>query len=258
MKSKKDYYLEYYKNCYSRKDYIECAIQKEKEHLHEIERLKPIITFLKIDLSKFNNVLVVGSGTGGLCQALNHYGVNNVYGIEPDKDAVEIAKNYSSADGIDYKVGYGEDLPYENNFFDYIFIVSVLEHVNDVKKTLKEMYRVLSPGGGIYIDIPDYRFPFEPHFKSLAPTFLGKTITIIYFFLRRKNISALYELNWLNRKKISKYLLELDINNFSFHHHKKNTSLNRFPYKILNYITNIYIKNNITPTICLEIIKEIE
>lgn len=46
------------------------------------------------------------------------------------------------------------NLPFENNLFDYIFCNHVLEHIQDDKKAMQELYRVLKPGGMAIIQVP--------------------------------------------------------------------------------------------------------
>ena len=46
------------------------------------------------------------------------------------------------------------DIPFEENSFDVIFCNHVLEHVEDDIKALKEMKRVLKPGGWAILQIP--------------------------------------------------------------------------------------------------------
>ena len=68
------------------------------------------------------------------------------------------------------------DLPFEENSFDVIFCNHVLEHIEDDKKAMSELYRVLKPGGMGIFQIPqdltkentyeDFSIttPEEPHF----------------------------------------------------------------------------------------------
>ncbi|MBK8142071.1 MAG: class I SAM-dependent methyltransferase [Chitinophagaceae bacterium] len=47
------------------------------------------------------------------------------------------------------------DMPeYPDNTFDFIFCSHVLEYINEDKKALKELYRVLKPGGKAIISVP--------------------------------------------------------------------------------------------------------
>lgn len=46
------------------------------------------------------------------------------------------------------------DLPFENDSFDFILCNHVLEHIPDDEKAMKELYRILSPGGTAILQIP--------------------------------------------------------------------------------------------------------
>jgi len=49
------------------------------------------------------------------------------------------------------------DLPFENNSFDWVLCNHVLEHIQDDRQAMKEIYRVLKPGGLAILQIPmDY------------------------------------------------------------------------------------------------------
>jgi SAM-dependent methyltransferase len=47
-----------------------------------------------------------------------------------------------------------QDMPLENESFDTVFSAEVLEHVPDPEKALREIYRVLKPGGKLVMSIP--------------------------------------------------------------------------------------------------------
>lgn len=46
------------------------------------------------------------------------------------------------------------DLPFQNNTYDFILCNHVLEHIPDDTKAMKEIYRVLKPGGTAILQIP--------------------------------------------------------------------------------------------------------
>ena len=56
-------------------------------------------------------------------------------------------------------------LPFDDASFDVITIVHVIEHVNDPVATLKEIYRILKPGGTLVLETPTYD---TPSFKLLG------------------------------------------------------------------------------------------
>jgi 2-polyprenyl-6-hydroxyphenyl methylase / 3-demethylubiquinone-9 3-methyltransferase len=62
---------------------------------------------------------------------------------------LETARSHAALENltIDYRQGSGEDMPFEENSFDVVVCCDVLEHVNDLEKTLREVARVLKPSG---------------------------------------------------------------------------------------------------------------
>lgn len=98
-------------------------------------------------------VLDVGCAGGFMAEALARRGAT-VTGIDPAAKAIEAARDHAAQQGlaIDYDVGVGEELPYENERFDAVVCVDVLEHVQSVERTIAEMARVLKPGGVLCVD----------------------------------------------------------------------------------------------------------
>ncbi|MEM7793884.1 MAG: bifunctional 2-polyprenyl-6-hydroxyphenol methylase/3-demethylubiquinol 3-O-methyltransferase UbiG [Cyanobacteria bacterium P01_C01_bin.118] len=93
-------------------------------------------------------VLDVGCGGGYTCEFLARRGAI-VTGIDQSAACIEVAKRHSLAMEltIDYRVGVGENLAFEDNGFDVVICVDVLEHVESPKATVTEIGRVLKPGG---------------------------------------------------------------------------------------------------------------
>lgn len=98
-------------------------------------------------------VLDIGCAGGFMAEPLVERGAR-VVGIDPAEKAIEAARKHAASMGYDiqYDVGVGEDLPYDDESFDYIVCVDVLEHVQSVEKVLDEVKRVLKPGGTFFFD----------------------------------------------------------------------------------------------------------
>jgi SAM-dependent methyltransferase len=47
-----------------------------------------------------------------------------------------------------------QSLPFEDNIFDYILMTEVIEHIPDENKAIAEIYRVLKPGGILFLTWP--------------------------------------------------------------------------------------------------------
>ena len=125
-------------------------------------------------------VLDLGSSAGGLSVALAQAGLN-VEGVEPSTAGVAAAQMRARRCGVaaaSFQVGVGEALPYGDRRFDLVASVAVLEHVQNVERVVRETFRVLKPGGYAYFEVPNYLFPFEPHYKiawfPMMPTYSSR------------------------------------------------------------------------------------
>lgn len=103
--------------------------------------------------------LDIGCASGEYAAALQPL-VRSVVGIDTSAD--RFAKSRPEV-RTHLQVGYSEDLPFANESFDLILLNEVLEHVRDDAATLREAFRVLSPGGRLVLMSPNRLFPFEQH-----------------------------------------------------------------------------------------------
>ena len=85
-----------------------------------------------------------------------------ITGIDVLKTSIGWAnKHWSKSSKMQFKVGDAHSLKFENNFFDAVFALEVLEHVHNPEKVLKEVKRILKKGGyGIFL-VPSDSFLFR-------------------------------------------------------------------------------------------------
>lgn len=208
----KEYYTELYKNQLGLKNYQERVTQRlDEENIksyysasREINLIKTIINY------SFKNkaVLIVGAGTGLELFQLKDQGAN-VYGIEPEKKAIEILKLKASKFNLEQKKivkGVAEKLPYKNGQFDFIYCWQVLEHVQNLEKSIQEMIRVTKKDGWLFFGCPDYRHLVEPHYKMYLPLFLPKIIIKIMLILSGRKIKFFNSLQFVTSKRIRRVL----------------------------------------------------
>lgn len=93
-------------------------------------------------------VLDVGCGGGFTCEFLAHQQAQ-VWGLDQSAQCIAAAQAHAEAGGlpITYRCGIAEELPFEAVAFDVVVCVDVLEHVADPLQAVKEISRVLRPGG---------------------------------------------------------------------------------------------------------------
>ncbi|MFA5173390.1 MAG: methyltransferase domain-containing protein [Candidatus Paceibacterota bacterium] len=210
-----DYYLNYYKNICSLKNPEKRAVFRLKEEENEKKRLSRLED-LNLPLANLKH-FIVGAGTGGLAVALKEKYNCQISGLEPDEKALEIIKEKCSALNLspeNFKREYCEKISSPDNSFDIIHCYTVLEHVKDIDKSLDEMIRIVKPGGKIYINTPNYSFPYEGHYKIPFPTFLPKIFGYFYLLLLGKSPNFLKTINFITEKKLDAILEKKD--NISF------------------------------------------
>ncbi|MCL0064541.1 methyltransferase domain-containing protein [Dehalococcoidia bacterium] len=112
-----------------------------------------MLSFLKPERGK--RLLDVGCGKGLFLSVAESRGVQ-AYGVDISKTAVERARIISPACKI--VIGLGEELPWKDNYFDYVTCFGSLEHFIDPAKAVREMVRVLRPEGKALILVPNSFF----------------------------------------------------------------------------------------------------
>jgi len=94
-------------------------------------------------------ILDVGCKDGYLLKTIRNYNQScKCYGIEKNPNVLEMIKT------CDVRVADVTDLPFENNFFDKVFVLDVLEHVEELDKAIEEIKRVLKTHGNVILSGP--------------------------------------------------------------------------------------------------------
>lgn len=100
-----------------------------------------------LNFKKEDKVLEIGSGPGIL---LDRLGLQYQFwgtGIDASFKAIEVANRDKAWPKNKYLVGDAQKLPFTKESFDKIITFDVWEHLENQKKALKEMMRVLKPNG---------------------------------------------------------------------------------------------------------------
>lgn len=115
------------------------------------------ITGCSVEALRGKRLLDLGCGYGGRTVFYAASGAE-AFGIDPHEPAIESARAFAADSGVeaDFKVGRGEDLPFEDSSFDLVLSFDVLEHVQDPAAVFGEIARVTRPGGEIWLVFPSY------------------------------------------------------------------------------------------------------
>jgi SAM-dependent methyltransferase len=103
-------------------------------------------------------ILEDGCGVGMYVEHLASFG-GTVIGLEYDFERAAEARGNSPH----ILNAAGEAIPLPSSIFDLILSHEVLEHVQDDRAALREMIRLLQPGGRIVLFVPNRGYPFETH-----------------------------------------------------------------------------------------------
>jgi ubiquinone/menaquinone biosynthesis C-methylase UbiE len=107
-------------------------------------------------------VLDIACGAGELSLAVARRGCE-VYGIDMSAAAIDYARGLSGRAAIAcrFEIGDAENLPYPDDYFDKIVCSSSMEHFADDSRALREMTRVLKPGGRAILTVDSFNCPIS-------------------------------------------------------------------------------------------------
>jgi SAM-dependent methyltransferase len=100
-------------------------------------------------------VLDVGCGTGVLaCAAATRVGLGGaVVGLDPNEEMLAVARRKNAA--IEWRVGRAESIPFSSESFDAVVSQFGFMFFEDRRAALREMMRVLRPGGRLAVAVCD-------------------------------------------------------------------------------------------------------
>jgi len=151
-------------------------------NLLDLERFKLIYEWIP---NGIENALDVGCNVGYFTTTLLNK-ARRVCAIDIDNDSIKAARERYSE--IDFKVSSGETIPYEDDFFDLVVMSDVLEHTQDDEGVIKEVSRVLRPGGILIITVP-----YKELFSFLDPINLvfNPIFYLMGFFIENLPLSGI-------------------------------------------------------------------
>lgn len=94
--------------------------------------------------------LDVGAGVGGFVAALGEL-CDQVIALDPEASGLAACRARGARSAL---CGSGDALPFEERSFDLVCLFDVLEHAADDGAVLREVARVLRPGGLCFLSVP--------------------------------------------------------------------------------------------------------
>lgn len=136
--------------------------------------------FYNLPGNTLTKLLDAGCGIGVFTRYYARKGFN-VYGIDLSSESLKWTKKSLDLFSLNAKLFEGsvEELPFEDNYFDYIVSNGVIHHTPNTEKAVSEFYRVLKPGGKVTVAV---------YYKNalLSYPLWGLTRRVLPFFLKKK------------------------------------------------------------------------
>ena len=144
-----------------------------------------------LNLSPNSNILDLCCGQGRHSLEFAIRGFQYVEGLDRSHYLIQKAKCSAKKEGLNvrFREGDARKLPYTPDVFDVVMILGnsfgYFETTNDDLRVLREVFRVLKPGGNIIIDVADGEFVKE-HFQSRTWEWIDKK----HFVCRERSLST--------------------------------------------------------------------
>ncbi len=98
-------------------------------------------------------ILEIGCGSGyGSRLIKKYFHPREIQALDLDPRMIALAKKRGSDPSISFRVGSAARLPYKDRTFDAVIEFAIIHHIPDWKNCLKELQRVLRPGGEIILE----------------------------------------------------------------------------------------------------------
>ena len=152
------------------------------KHLSELRDVGEFISS-DLDAESVKNTLEVGVGPlgiGVLGMQKSDFSITAVDPLPPMKLDIhdEPLHNYIHAlrQGVTYQTIPGEDLPFEEEAFDFVCCHNVIDHTRDPVQLLEEIYRVLKPQCALFLTLHTFSLVGRLKFEILRRVQPGKMI----------------------------------------------------------------------------------
>ncbi|MFC1919860.1 class I SAM-dependent methyltransferase [Chloroflexota bacterium] len=117
-----------------------------------IDRVETELAFRLLKIEKGMQVLDFGCGTGNFSVKLAKKGCR-VTGVDVSEEMLKIARSKAVMQrfDIDFIRITGDELAFEDSYFDAVVTMATFEFIKDSLKVLAELFRVVKPGGQVLV-----------------------------------------------------------------------------------------------------------
>ena len=137
-------------------------------------------------------LLDVGCGPGVMAQEMLDKGFD-FWGVDAAPAMIDEARQrFTDHEQAHFSVADATSLPYPDGFFDIVTCIGVLDHADNHNAAIKEMTRVLQPGGTLVISFPNAVGPYAAWKGLVFYPAVALVRPVVYRLLRRLPLPSLY------------------------------------------------------------------
>jgi ubiquinone/menaquinone biosynthesis C-methylase UbiE len=131
----------------------------EERHWHTAKHV-----LARMPVETDDTVLDLGCGSGYSLRALREAGdIDRAYGLDGAPEMLRNARSYTDDPRIGYVQGDFDALPFADDSVDHIVSMEAFYYATDPLQTLREIRRVLRPGGTFYCAVNYYEENVHSH-----------------------------------------------------------------------------------------------
>lgn len=167
------------------KTYAEWQFEKGEETIKVFLK-----KYTKEEMFRGKRVLDMGCGAGGKSLFYASCGAEHVTGVDIipryAEESAALSAKLGLSDKFTFVCASADAMPFEDASFDTVIMNDFMEHISNPEAALGEAFRLLAPGGRIYVNFPPYYHPFGLHMSDAI------NIPWVHAFFSEKALIAAY------------------------------------------------------------------
>lgn len=146
-----------------KRDYVDVVYNEDVRPLTSYPRKLASYLFKRFEMRPGDRLLDIGCGRGEFLKGFIDCGIQG-----SAVDQSDVALRYCSNAEIKISDIENQGIPYPDNYFDFVYSKSVIEHFYYPENMVREMFRILKPGGLAITLCPSWEYNFRIYFEDYS------------------------------------------------------------------------------------------
>ena len=157
-------------------------------------------------------ILDLGCANGWNMSRFSQYG-RSAIGLDMHQERVQLAREHGPT-----MVASGLEIPVASDSLDVVYVQHVLHHIGDAERGLAEAFRVLKPGGLLFLIETVEDSPFIRWGRRMYPRWLGDEINAPFTFvsLQKMVVAANFQIRAAGQYSVMFWMWEILPDQFPF------------------------------------------